>query len=75
MSFCADSLPIPTVIYRGAAAEPTRIVTLITPLEPGKVSTVAAVHAATDIDARDIEIELLSGKTVKINEGDYPFEG
>ncbi|MEZ4636724.1 MAG: alginate lyase family protein [Caldilineaceae bacterium] len=67
--------PIPTIIYRGAAAEPTRIVTLITPLEPGKVSTVAAVHAATDIDARDIEIELLSGKTVKINEGDYPFEG
>jgi hypothetical protein len=66
--------PIPTVIYRGAAAEPTRIITLIVPLEPGKVNIVAAVHAATDIDARAIEIELLSGATVKINEQDYPFE-
>lgn len=65
--------PIPTVLYWGRIDGPMRIVTLITPLEAGKARTVAAIHAAGDVEATEIEIELLSGETIRVDEAEYPF--
>ena len=65
--------PIPTVIYRATVDDPTRIVTLIVPLEPGKALPLAVVRAQADVEATEIQIELLTGKTITIDEANYPL--
>ncbi len=66
--------PAPTAVYEWTATGPARLVTLLYPTTPGERCPVATVTAAPDPADTAIGLTLTDGRTVALDEADFPFE-
>jgi hypothetical protein len=63
--------PTPTAVYRWHAAGPVRLVTLLHPTRVGEECPVRVVNARAGVDETGIELALVDGRRIVLNESDY----
>ena len=66
--------PAPTAVYEWAATGPARLVTLLYPTAPGEHCPVMTVTASTDSAETRISVTLADGRTVELDEANFPLE-